>query len=196
MRTLLLAPHSDDEILFAAYTIARHECQVAIVARDPDEGIAEVRLMESTKAVGQMARRASVRYLGHVEGAISEPRLRKDLERFLPDNDDSFDPLVAQAGGYTEPVHVFAPVVEDDGHDEHNLVGRLAVEVFGLGSVTAYPTYTRHGGRTTDVGREVPIENEWIIQKFWALSCFKSQIAHPARRPWFYDLLDMREWYA
>lgn len=181
MRSLLLAPHADDETLFCAFTIAAHAPHVMIVARDPDPDTAIIRGSESIRACREMATDVTVDYLGHsVEGHVDEDRVAADLADLRDVNEG--------------PWRVFAPAVEEHGHREHNLVGQAAVDVFGAGCVTPYLTYTRTGGRST-LGDEVRYENEWISRKLRALACFQSQIDHPDRRPWFYDQIDLREFY-
>lgn len=90
---------------------------------------------------------------------------------------------------------MFAPAVEENGHVEHNTVGVAASLLWPQSKVRYYLTYTRTHGRST-LGDEVFYETEWISRKLRALAEYGSQIAHPARRPWFYDLVDLREWYA
>lgn len=89
---------------------------------------------------------------------------------------------------------IFAPEWREVGHEEHN---ELAIRVRGVygESVQSYCTYGPRGHR--NIGRLPVIPTPEMIQrKLLALSCFKSQIELPATRPWFYDLLDMREWLA
>jgi LmbE family N-acetylglucosaminyl deacetylase len=94
----------------------------------------------------------------------------------------------------TEITAVFAPAVEEHGHEQHNTVGRLAQDVFGE-RVTYYPTYAPRGQRSrTGVEVPPPTAHE-IALKLRALSCYESQITNPATRPWFFELLDLREWH-
>lgn len=89
---------------------------------------------------------------------------------------------------------IFAPGWHEVGHEEHNEVAEKAKEVYG-DAVQFYCTYAPRAHRW--VGR-IPIvpTAEMIQAKLRALSCFRSQIEYEATRPWFYDLLDMREWLA
>jgi len=89
---------------------------------------------------------------------------------------------------------VWAPMVEADGHSDHNLVGRAAEDVFGL-HCRFYATYKRGHGRTrTD--NEVTPEPDWYAVKLKAMSCYVSQINHPQMRPWFCSDDCLREWVA
>lgn len=96
----------------------------------------------------------------------------------------------------TEDVRVFLPAIYEDGHEEHNFVGRRAQEMFAPGHLTSYLTYAPRGYRQRE-GTEVVPEPWMIARKLKALSCFESQIENPATRPWFTSpLLDTREWLA
>lgn len=95
----------------------------------------------------------------------------------------------------TKIENVFAPAIEVEGHEQHNAVGLLAQDVFG-DRVTHYLTYAPRGVRSR-YGVEVPPPTAHeIALKLRALSCYESQITNPATRPWFFELLDLREWWA
>lgn len=176
MRSLLLAPHSDDETLFASYLILRHKPTVTVCLRSPGElGVSRFR-----------ETRAAMRILGDPEVETWPYRETQPLPR------DFYELLFRRAEEYD---HCFAPAVEEGGHEHHNEVGRLALAVFGEHRVTRYLTYTRHGGRSRE-GTLVEPEPEWVALKLAALACYRSQIDDPATRPWFYDLVDLREWVA
>lgn len=94
-----------------------------------------------------------------------------------------------------EPEIVYAPAVDDSGHAEHNDVGNFAIDYFGRHKVQPYATYAPRGERMRTERMVVP--DAWMIGfKLRALSCFRSQIEQKSTFPWFYDLLDMREWLA
>lgn len=121
------------------------------------------------------------------------------LDVVLPDTDGMKirDPLIRwlndEIASVGSPDVVIAPSFEDGGHEQHNAVAEAATAVFG-GNVIHYLTNTRHGGRSTD-GTEVELDDpEWISLKLQALACYRSQMRVPNCRPWFYDLLDLREW--
>jgi hypothetical protein len=92
---------------------------------------------------------------------------------------------------WAEPSLLIHPAYADDGHAEHNWVAELASEL--PAPKVAYLTYAPRGVRSR-LGQEmIPTPHE-IALKLKALSCFESQIEQPSTRPWFYDLLDLREW--
>lgn len=171
MTALLLAPHADDETLFAAFTCMHFRPLIVICfdAADP------VRRLESGLAAQTLGCELE-------QWVYSEDRL-------LPRD---FFELLLRRDEHTHFDRVFAPAVEDDGHEQHNAVGRTARAVFGS-RVTGYLTYTRSGGRSTN-GDLVATTPEMIRRKLAALACYQSQIDRPATRPWFYEQLDMREW--
>ncbi len=87
---------------------------------------------------------------------------------------------------------VIVPDVEEFGHSQHNLVGRLALTVFQDCELIRYRTYSPRATRShgTPVHPDRP---EFIARKLAALSCYRTQIENELTQPWFYSLLDMRE---
>jgi LmbE family N-acetylglucosaminyl deacetylase len=83
-----------------------------------------------------------------------------------------------------QPQRVWAPAVEEGGHEQHNLVGEAAREVFEA-RVHPYLTYVRGSMRSR--GREVAFEPEWVADKLRALACYESQIGLENTRAWFMD---------
>lgn len=169
MTTLLLAPHADDESLFAAYTCQRERPKIVCCF---DEG----------RNFGELAPAAGILGcewvgFGIQRGAPAEALMRQ-LETFP----------------YTEAEVVWAPAFHPDGHAEHNLVSLVARSLYGP-RVRYYLTYAPRGHRQVD-GQQVVPEPEQIARKLRALACYVSQMEDPATRPWFYELLDMREWVA
>jgi hypothetical protein len=95
----------------------------------------------------------------------------------------------------TKITAVFAPAIEPEGHDHHNAVGLLAQDVFG-DRVTHYLTYGPRGKRSSYGVPVPPPTAHEIALKLRALSMYESQIGSFAARPWFFELLDLREWWA
>lgn len=180
MTAVLLSPHNDDETLFAAYSCLMHQPRV-VVCLYPDlqerrgGPPASVRIAETEAAMA---------ILGCLwtQWAFSEAETvpYNTLEIWMRELRESYDTVIA-------------PAIENGGHAHHNLIGSLALEVWGGSNIYPYTTYRRGFGRT--VG-ERPIEPlpEWIAKKHEALACYRSQIALPDTRPWFTEALD--EWYA
>lgn len=97
-----------------------------------------------------------------------------------------------EAMGQVEADVVWAPMLEEGAHEQHNEVSRMASEMFG-DRCLFYATYKRGHGRTrTD--NEVTPEPDWYALKLKAMACYTSQINHPHMRPWFNDW--EREWMA
>ena len=173
MRTLLIAPHADDETLFAAYLAQRYAAHVAVVY---DEG-REQELSLATTWLG----------CAYSQGGVRKGASGDEVEALLiglrdPSGADDWD-------------LVLAPAVSEVGHEEHNLVGERCAVMFYDVPIIWYSTYAPRAHRMK--GEEsFPEDPGHVARKLAALSCYRSQIADPASGPWFYSLLDMREWIA
>lgn len=182
MGALLLSPHNlgDDETLFAAFIGLQHQAHVVTVLRSVKQeayGItADERERESGNAMAILG-------LGWQQWGF-------------PDVDPPWDQVERRIAEMALPEYgfdaVFAPAVEDGGHEHHSIVGEIAGRVFG-DRCRFYTTYRRGQGRTVGAVRVEP-EPDWIILKLRALSCFESQIREPSCRPWFLGGLD--EWWS
>lgn len=173
-RTLLIAPHADDESLFAAYLAQRYAAHVHVVY---DEG-REAELSLATTWLG----------CGYSQGNVPKGSTEDVVEAALiglrdPSGADDWD-------------RVIAPAEEVAGHEEHNIVARRAWQTFGDLEIIQYTTYAPRGQRTKGREETFPDEPVYVARKLAALSCYRSQIENPATGPWFYGLLDMREWIA
>lgn len=181
MNPIVLAPHGDDEVLFAAYTCMRERAHVIVCSQDADPAVRKDRSLETTRAI-------EILRCSHHEWPVPADRFEKNLGQMkvwmAAWNSTS---LVAST-----PDRVYAPAIHPEGHEQHNLIGELAREVFG-DKVIFYGTYAPRGERQ-HLGREVIPDADEIRRKFEALACYRTQIEHPLSRPWFFDLLDMREW--
>ena len=105
---LLLAPHNDDESLFAAYTILRHQPLVVVVTSSwvqfnrGDNITCEQRDEESRRALEVLE--SPVLFLGIRDDTITEDLLMQGLQAFPKD------------------AQVWAPSIQG-GHVHHDLVG-------------------------------------------------------------------------
>ena len=183
MTSILFSPHQDDACLFATFTLLAHDPLVVTVLasqlqEDRGTGITnDTRMAEDCCAFAE---------LGLTEWT-QWPYL------------DSAPDWGAVAGAMrvvderVQPERVFAPAVEEGGHDHHNQIGQLARALFG-DRLTAYLTYTNGRDRSRS-GNEVPFEPEWPAIKLGALACYRSQIAEPSTGHHFIDW-GLREWYA
>lgn len=178
MTALLLAPHNDDEVLFASFLCLRYRPHVVICLRsfrmaDPS--------YPGGHAVSFFEREFETELAMKSLGCLWTQLMRPD------------DPYAVDWTGFREeildiapdPEIVFAPADEDGGHEQHNQVARLADHIYGEERVTHYLTYTAAGRSRSE--NEVGFEPEWIVTKLHAMACYKSQAAHPATRSHFID---------
>lgn len=165
---VLFAPHSDDEALFAAFTIIKHRPRVVVCfASTGDYGPTDVRQRESE---------AAGRELG---GVPVEQWAGGDLVTQMRALDARDHPPI-----------VWAPHAHAS-HPDHVAVSAAAREVFG-GRVRWYHTYDVEG--KVRRGQPVSHEPEWTWRKLRALACFESQVIHPrANRFFMGDLLEYTE---
>ena len=170
---LFLSPHNDDETLFGSFTILRHKPHVVVCLKsqvqEDRHGITAVTREGETDQAMWWLQAASWEQFGITD---TNPRYEEYLH----------DALTRLRVTY-KPEIVWAPAIEDGGHEQHNGVGRVALDVFG--EVQPYLTYRR--GYLGSRGRQVPFEPSWIGTKLRAMSCYQSQYELPATRPWFTD---------
>lgn len=163
---VLFTPHSDDETLFASWTILRYRPRVVICfPSSRDYGTTEEREAETREAMTILGAGAVEQWAG---GDLVE-RMR------------AFDETA-------HPIRVWAPH-ERASHPEHVAVSKAAREVFG-DRVSFFHTYDAHG--KVRAGREVEFEPEWIEAKLRALARYRTQIRHPRANTFFLD--DLREY--
>lgn len=178
--TLVIAPHGDDEVLFAAFTCMRTRAHIIVCTHDADPLIRRRRSLETASAARLMG-------CSHHVWPMSADSLDLKQGKLWLEGWNSTQ-LVDST-----PAQVFAPAVEKDGHEQHSAIGQLALDVFG-DAVTSYLTYAPRGQRSRE-GKEVdPPNADEISRKLQALACYETQIANPQTRPWFFELLDLREW--
>lgn len=159
---LFLSPHCDDETLFGSFTIQKHNPLVVIVF----DG--HIQAQRGEPITAQQRRAESL-------AAMNELEVMPPLFLGYPDTDDSPASLSDSLRSLIDrhqPKKVWAPAVEDGGHLQHNLVGRLTRELFP--SMIHYMTYTRTAGKSRGIAvRPAP---EMIRRKLRALACYESQI--------------------
>lgn len=164
MSALLLAPHHDDESLFAGYLCLAHRPTVLVCYPGARRhGDAETRQAETMAAMNVLGCEATV---GYGDGV--------DLEEAIV--------AAASPSGL-----VLAPLPEQGGHSDHNHVGNLAARLFP-GRVIFYTTYTE-AGRST-FGEQVDVQPGWEQLKRSALACYPSQLRRAGTRVHFYRPLD------
>lgn len=180
MTSLFLSPHADDETLFGAYSLLRERPTVVVCLLGTTQGIhGEVRVRETDEAMKVL----DIEDVRHWR--ICDDRHENELRPWLKQD-------MLRIAAERELDVVFAPMVEDGGHDQHNLIGELARQVFP--NVQGYATYRRGGGRTQTTN-EVSFDPDWPARKLAAMACYRSQIRIENTRPWFFDDDAYREWY-
>lgn len=188
MNTLLLAPHNDDETLFAGFLVMRFQPKVHIVFKSSKQqrvGIsAAERETETQYALLHLGTNSTAPFTWH-QGDLPDTMDDRDVRRRLL-------PLLELAAG--EYDHVFAPAREEDGHEQHNAVADCAIDAFGEDKVTQYLTYRRSFPRTRSAW-EIPFEPSWPVAKLRAMSCYSTQITLSDTAPWFVDST-LREYLA
>lgn len=185
---VLLAPHNDDETLFAAYTLMRRRPHVVVCTRAAGSYYARER--ETQEAVYRLTGAETYEQWTYDAG---DPRWKwmAGSIRTLADE--------------YEHVWAPAPLGETNGHEpgtnpppgwgvlQHDRIGELAAEAFGPERTRHYCLYTRWHGRDQR-GTEIEPTAQEIARKLDALGQYESQMRDPSTRPWFYEQLDMREW--
>jgi LmbE family N-acetylglucosaminyl deacetylase len=175
---LWLSPHSDDSVLFGAFTLMREHPLVvtvtsAYIQSNRGENItAQERMEEDRKACELLG-------CSHIDLAI---------------RDDVIDDWAVRRalGRFSGFETIYAPAVQG-GNKDHDLIGRIADEVFG-DKVKHYTTYTPTELYTTGSERITGNERELELKEK-ALQCFQSQINLPATKPHFEAIKGRSEWF-
>lgn len=181
MKSVLLEPHHDDSCLFACYTLLAEKSNVITVlgGESVQEGVdAERRQWESKMAMAHLG--APYAFWDCPEKNADWYDVRARMAKLERDH---------------SPTRIWVPLPEPGGHEQHNKVSEVALELFGPERVRFYATYQR-GGRRTQTLRERLPQDGWPSLKFRALACYISQIEIENTRPWFAADDCLREWIA
>ncbi len=175
---LFLAPHSDDETLFGAYTLMREKPLVVIVTDSwlqffRNTGItADQRWNETVEAMKILG--CPVVRLGIRDDVIDEWSVKDKLCRFA-----NFE-------------RIYAPAVQG-GNPHHDLIGEVAKYLFGS-RATQYSTYSKDELYIKGSFELVPTPEE-IELKNKALDCYVTQLNLEATKPHFEAVKGKSEWY-
>lgn len=159
LTSLLLAPHNDDETLFAAFTCLAEKPHVVVVLRS--------QVQEDRFGITAGTREVETQRAMWLLGCSWEQWAALDSD---PDWDGVETLMRKRAEKYER---CYAPARETNGHIQHNRIADLADNVFGPERVTHYLTYTTAGKSTSD--RSVAYEPAWVERKVAALACYRSQ---------------------
>lgn len=173
MRSLFLAPHSDDETLFGAFVIQRYHPHVAI-------------LFPSSGDYGNTIERAN-------ESAAACLLLGADQpQQFYTGSGDELVANLQHLLKVHRPDVVWAPS-HVTSHPDHRAVHNAAVVVFGA-AVRRYDTYEMHEEWPVKVRlqpRLTPTAIE-IERKLLALAKYQTQLRHP--RAYRFFMQDLHEY--
>jgi hypothetical protein len=187
---LFLSPHNDDAVLFGAYTLLRENPLVLTVMDS------YLQVQRGAAWCNKTVRR--MEDISAVHDVLGCPICFGEIRDDKPDWEEVETGFLRfEEWGLRDPIlqtitRVYAPAVEENGHEHHNKIGELALKVWG-DRVQPYLTYTRSGGKSTN-GIRVLYDPEWPDLKRKALGCYQSQIRHPACAEHFSRSLD--EYYA
>lgn len=187
-RMALIAPHNDDETLFAAYTLQRLHPHVIVALRDRANPRRE---RETRRAVAILTGREAYEQWDYDAAQPDWKALTVSLAALATEYDVIYAPAWrGKPNGY----HPGRAPQPGWGVLQHEHIGWLAQDQLGE-RVRSYYLYTRWEGRHNG---EVPVvpEAAEIARKLQALACYESAIEEPTTRDWFYERLDMREWVA
>lgn len=173
---VLLAPHNDDEALFASFICLREKPLVVIITdsqKQFDRGehwiTADVRRQETLTAMKTLGCRSH--FLGIPDTKLDHRTLKKSLSPF-------------------RPKVVYAPAIQG-GNKQHDLVGLVALELFK--NVVQYSTYSQKELYTTGDEELLPTPDELRLKEV-ALSAYKTQVAYHRTAPHFAAVRGKSEW--
>lgn len=179
---LFISPHNDDACLFGAFTLQREKPVVLTVydsyvqvSRGHAQCDWETRRNEDIAAVRDVLG-CPIQFAG------------------LRDNELIQGAVLVALSKWSAATEVWLPAVEKNGHDQHNLVGEIGLQVFEHATVNRYLTYTRTGGKSTN-GIEAKPTGAMVLKKLRALACYKTQIEIDALGCWPH-FTDLREFSA
>lgn len=182
MTALLLEPHQDDAVLFACYTLLRERPHVITILQSDLQAQRGTGIRASQRvAENELALNVTLGLTWEQwEYSDADPDWRGIRDDLAKRNDATV-------------TSVYAPYPESGSHPHHNMVGNLALEVFG-GRVTHYMTYVNGRGRSQGSRRVVPHVYDHVRMKLLALACYGTQIREPSTGHHFTEAL--HEWYA
>ncbi len=177
---IFLAPHQDDESLFGAYTLMRHKPLVISITDSwiqPDRGglyagcTAYTRQQETIAAMKLAG--CPVVFLGIPDKELREERLRERLQFFNPET-------------------IYIPALQG-GNAQHDLVNKVALELFGRNRCEQYSTYSKTQLYIPEGYEIKPTQIEMEL-KNKMLDCYTSQINLPSTAPHFAAVRGKSEW--
>lgn len=180
---LFVAPHNDDAVLFGAFTLQRERPHVFTVF----DSFLQV-------SRGHVACRAAVR---QKEDIAATTILGCCIDfGHIPDDEPAQtvrDLLSKRLANWRHAAEVWLPAVQEDGHEQHNLVGEVGLQVFAGSKIHRYLTYTRILGKST-AGIRVDCTGSMVLKKLQSLACYRTQMEIDALGCWPHFLRDQNEY--
>lgn len=176
--TIFLSVHNDDETLFGAYTLMRHKPLVIVVtdayiqAMRGDEDCEYWQRQNETIEAMKLAG-CPVLFMAIPDQYLTEDILRERLQHLNPET-------------------IYIPALQG-GNPQHDLVHKVALEIFGRNKCEQYCTYTRTELYTTG-GWEIKPTHQEMELKNKMLDCYQSQINLPSTAPHFLAVRNRSEW--
>ncbi len=175
---IFCSTHNDDEVLFGAFTLMRLRPLVIIVTESfiqPERGDigcdADTRRKETIEAMKLLG--CPVLFMGIKDTELTEDILRERFQLLNPET-------------------IYIPALQG-GNAQHDMVNKVALEVFGKKKCEQYCTYTKTELYTTG-GWEIKPTWQEMDLKNKALDCYKSQLALPSTAPHFAAVRNKSEW--
>lgn len=175
---LFISPHSDDSVLYGAFTLLRERPLVLTVtdsyiqANRGDPVTTDQRWLEDIEAMKILN---CPLIFGSIRDDVIDEWAVKDL-----------------LGKFYNFEKVYAPAVQG-GNKDHDLIGRLAKERFG-DKVIQYSTYAPQQFYTLGT-KEIIGTPEEMELKNKALDCYKSQVSLESTAKHFSEVRGKSEWY-
>lgn len=170
MISIFLSPHSDDETLFAAFTLMREQPLVVIVTDsyvqfNRGDGVTAEQRWQETRAACSILGCTPFR-LGLRDDALTENLVTESIRRKFPP--EALD-------------RVYAPALQY-GHPHHDLTHRAAVRVYQPDQLVFYCTYSHSERFYANTGARAVVGSlEERSTKDLALACYRSQQARSWR---------------
>ncbi len=175
---IFLAPHNDDESLFGAYTLMRHKPLVIVVTDSwiqpsrGEQGCEDWQRRNETIEAMKLAG-CPVVFMGISDVALTEEILRDRLKFFNPET-------------------VYIPA-QQGGNKQHDLVNKVALELFGRSRCEQYSTYSKTQLYIPEGYEIKPTQIEMEL-KNKMLDCYTSQINLKSTKPHFDAVRNQSEW--
>lgn len=176
---LFISPHNDDAALFGAFTLQREKPVVLTVT---DSWIQLNRGDGITFSQRREEDIAAMKILGCplIFGGIRDDIVDEWMVRRLLSNYKNFE-------------MIYAPAPMEGGNEHHNLIGRVAKEMFG-DLCKHYTTYTKYDLYPVGTEEVFPTPEE-LTKKSTAMSCYLSQLKLEATAPHFIAVEGKSEWF-